>query len=381
MLVAIGAFALLAATTSTGDRDTAFAAPGDKVKLCHYDRNLQGPNAGPHVIEIDESAVEQHLANHVKAEGFVGDDFIIENEADLARCIGDNGPEVDGTTLVITKECTGGVTGGSFDIVLSGDIEDSFTLGCDGSTDPIEVDAGASLTVSETTTGFETSFRGACDGDGSVILVEDVENTCVVSNAELTTLTILKECVGDVTSEDGPFNFELTGSINDTFSIDACDGTHEVVGINADDTGVLVETNTGFETSFRGDCDGDGSLVIIENDDNVCVVTNGSVEDGDGNGENGDNGDGNGTTVVTPTADEIPTIVISPSVEEVAGVSQEQVTAPESAVLGVQALPATGNGGLLGDSGGLPWQAVLGLAGIVLGSLGFGIMKHQTRHS
>jgi hypothetical protein len=246
------------------------------------------------------------------------------------------------------------------------------------------VEAGASLTVSETTTGFETSFRGACDGDGSVILVEDVENTCVVSNAELTTLTILKECVGDVTSEDGPFNFELTGSINDTFSIDACDGTHEVVGINADDTGVLVETNTGFETSFRGDCDGDGSLVIIENDDNVCVVTNGTVEDGDGNGENGDNGDngdGNGTTVVTPTADEIPTIVISPSVEEVAGVSQEQVTAPESAVLGVQALPATGNGGLLGDSGGLPWQAVLGLAGIVLGSLGFGIMKHQTRHS
>src|SRR5262245_19970804 len=48
----------------------------DFVVICHYDRNDQGPNAGPHTITISVNALDQHLANHVKKEGFIGDDSI-----------------------------------------------------------------------------------------------------------------------------------------------------------------------------------------------------------------------------------------------------------------------------------------------------------------
>ena len=48
-----------------------------------------------------------------------------------------------------------------------------------------------------------------------MILEKGVENTCVVSNAGLTTLTIQKECGEGV---EGPFSFELAGTINDTFT-------------------------------------------------------------------------------------------------------------------------------------------------------------------
>ena len=36
----------------------------------------KGPNAGPHTITINANALDHHLLNHVKAEGFVGDDHV-----------------------------------------------------------------------------------------------------------------------------------------------------------------------------------------------------------------------------------------------------------------------------------------------------------------
>ena len=44
--------------------------------ICHYDRNQQGPNAGPHTITVNANALDHHLLNHVKDEGFVGDDHV-----------------------------------------------------------------------------------------------------------------------------------------------------------------------------------------------------------------------------------------------------------------------------------------------------------------
>jgi hypothetical protein len=63
-------FAAQGSGQSAGNRNDNF------VVICHYDRNDQGPNAGPHTITINANALAQHLANHVKAEGFVGDDHV-----------------------------------------------------------------------------------------------------------------------------------------------------------------------------------------------------------------------------------------------------------------------------------------------------------------
>jgi hypothetical protein len=50
----------------------------DFVVICHYDRNQRNRNAGPHTIRIDASAMSHHLRNHVKGEGFSGDDYVGE---------------------------------------------------------------------------------------------------------------------------------------------------------------------------------------------------------------------------------------------------------------------------------------------------------------
>ena len=84
-----------------GGRTPAQAESEDKLSICHYDRNQQGPNAGPHVITISANAIDQHLANHVKKEGFAGDDFIVENEADMAACLA-------GATTTATATATSG---------------------------------------------------------------------------------------------------------------------------------------------------------------------------------------------------------------------------------------------------------------------------------
>ena len=70
---AIGAGAALA---DQGSGASAASRNDDFVVICHYDRNTGGPNAGPHTITINVHALDQHLANHVKKEGFVGDDHV-----------------------------------------------------------------------------------------------------------------------------------------------------------------------------------------------------------------------------------------------------------------------------------------------------------------
>ncbi len=69
-LFAGGAFASQGSGGSADNRNDTF------VVICHYDRNQQGPNAGPHTITVNTNALDHHLLNHVKAEGFVGDDHV-----------------------------------------------------------------------------------------------------------------------------------------------------------------------------------------------------------------------------------------------------------------------------------------------------------------
>ena len=52
------------------------------VTLCHYDRNDQGPNAGPHTIQVDAHAVDHHLTNHTRTNDYMGDDHLGECEDD-----------------------------------------------------------------------------------------------------------------------------------------------------------------------------------------------------------------------------------------------------------------------------------------------------------
>jgi len=77
-IAAIGISALIAgeAFAAQGSGQSADSRADDFVVICHYDRNQQGPNAGPHTITVNANALDHHLLNHVKDEGFVGDDHV-----------------------------------------------------------------------------------------------------------------------------------------------------------------------------------------------------------------------------------------------------------------------------------------------------------------
>lgn len=83
-ILGAAAFSILAVATLTAGAANAAQGSGksadnrndDFVVVCHYDRNLKGPNAGPHTITINANALDKHLENHVKAEGFIGDDHV-----------------------------------------------------------------------------------------------------------------------------------------------------------------------------------------------------------------------------------------------------------------------------------------------------------------
>ena len=77
-VAAVGVSAVFAgsAFAAQGSGKSAAHRNDNFVVICHYDRNQQGPNAGPHTITIDVNALDHHLQNHVKAAGFVGDDSV-----------------------------------------------------------------------------------------------------------------------------------------------------------------------------------------------------------------------------------------------------------------------------------------------------------------
>jgi hypothetical protein len=75
-VLAFSALAVSQAFGAAGSGQSADTRNDEFVVICHYDRNQQGPNAGPHTITINVNALDHHLENHVKAEGFEGDDSV-----------------------------------------------------------------------------------------------------------------------------------------------------------------------------------------------------------------------------------------------------------------------------------------------------------------
>jgi len=80
VLAVIGVGASLVAVNqafgAAGSGQSADTRNDDFVIICHYDRNEQGPNAGPHTITINANALEHHLENYTKTNEFMGDDFV-----------------------------------------------------------------------------------------------------------------------------------------------------------------------------------------------------------------------------------------------------------------------------------------------------------------
>jgi hypothetical protein len=191
----------------------------------------------------------------------------------------------DDATLRLTKECAASYTG-TFTINVKGSGTDSAfdetrQVAC-GNTATLTVDSGVEYTVSEVgASGYDVSIRGACDGDGTVTFPfqGSLSGTCTIRNVAASvpsTLTLKKECTN---FSEGTFTINVTGTGVDTDREVAC-GQTATVNVTSGVTYTVSETDaTGYNTSIRGACDGDGTVRFPFQGGytGTCVVSNTAV--------------------------------------------------------------------------------------------------------
>ncbi|MCC7364444.1 MAG: hypothetical protein IT303_08725, partial [Dehalococcoidia bacterium] len=131
--------------------------------------------------------------------------------------------------------------------------------------------------------GYESSIRGACDGDGSVTLVAGESYTCVVRNDDSgstgnASLTIIKELVNDDDgiAAEGDFTISVSRGGTEVES-DSGSATGVTYSLPAGDYVVAEGPHPGYESSIRGACDGDGTVTLAAGESYTCTVRNDDI--------------------------------------------------------------------------------------------------------
>jgi hypothetical protein len=228
------------------------------------------------------------------------------NACDLDGLVTANGEDLQcdvintGSVLLqVTKECLGEFAQTNFLIRVRE--PGGLTIGglngpCGATGTPFPVYADTLYQVTETNAGGDVDdvrYRGACDGDGTITpTTEQVEAgttlTCVVTNVNLVTLTVIKDCEPDDLA-GGPFLIELhresvdgTNNLETTFSLEC--GASDTFQIDDTVEYILREINppAGVEVTFGDDGGGefcsnvgdyDGRVVALGGN-TQCTVTN-----------------------------------------------------------------------------------------------------------
>lgn len=193
--------------------------------------------------------------------------------------------ETDQAGLTLQKDCLpADLEGDPFTIRVldeEDDIVHEVELDCGESSAEVLLERGVEYTVVETdpVSGSDVRYHGKCDGDGTLSFdADDPSGTCVVSNVLEASLRIEKEC-DPVGLSGGPFTVRV---LNPDDSVEAevevaCGATSAVITLDAGVEYTVIETDpaTGTDVSYRGQCDGDGTLTFTADDlEGTCVVRN-----------------------------------------------------------------------------------------------------------
>ncbi|HUR24688.1 MAG TPA: hypothetical protein VM327_01570 [Candidatus Thermoplasmatota archaeon] len=132
-------------------------------------------------------------------------------------------------------------------------------------------DAGPHL-VSETgMTGYTASFGGDCDSNGAVSLSPGDVKACTITNDDRRPLlTVVKMVVNDDggTSVVADANLFVDGG-------NVTSGAQN--GFDAGSHNVTENGPPGYQPTFSGDCDEDGTVVLLPGDVKTCVITNDDI--------------------------------------------------------------------------------------------------------
>ncbi|HEY4517236.1 MAG TPA: hypothetical protein VJG64_04830 [Candidatus Paceibacterota bacterium] len=189
----------------------------------------------------------------------------------------DNPATTGGLTVikVLPNDNGGSAVAGDWTYHVADDSQNSTTVSSGASNQF----AGGTYTVSETDgpAGYEATFSGDCDEDGSVTVVNGESKTCTITNDDIApTITLIKDVVKDNggTAEENAFGLSIGGTpvaSGETFPVDA----HVPVEImELGLTGYSFVSITGDEEcpSILG-----GTITLSEGDNITCTITNDDI--------------------------------------------------------------------------------------------------------
>jgi len=276
-------------------------------------------------------------------------------------------------TVRIMKECDFTDTTTDFVIDLTGPLpygDQSVTLNCGETSNPLTVQANTTYTVSETPpAGFdEPSIRGLCQGNGTFSLSAGASGTCVVHNSEsgvvsgTATLTINKHCDFGV-NRNKDFTFHIirlgVGGSDGVTSLGLIDpdtavqrfGIGDVTTLQCGESDtVTVDANVWYivfeEPSFQlrfplitGDCGTFGFVRLDSDVEGSCNFLNRVRDDNNvsGNHDDSDDNDNNVSAFVPPAAD-VQTVALVQSAPAVVNTTSAVVPLATQTV--AQAVPS-----------------------------------------
>ncbi len=138
------------------------------------------------------------------------------------------------------------------------------------------LDAGSYTVSEDEVDGYIGTIGGDCAADGSVTLLPGDDKTCTITNDDVAPgLTVIKQITNNNggTAVVADFTLHVMGSdqVDNTFT----SGAGENVPA---DTYVVSETGpTGYQSTFSGDCDSNGSVTLEVGDTKVCTITNDDI--------------------------------------------------------------------------------------------------------
>ncbi len=124
-------------------------------------------------------------------------------------------------------------------------------------------------TVSEgADSGYAATFGGDCNESGSVTLEENDTKTCMITNNDIAPkLTVMKVVINDNSGTKAAGDFPLF--VNDTMVVS---GEENTFGAGTYTVSEVQDEN--YTSTFGGDCDADGTVILNSGDVKSCMITN-----------------------------------------------------------------------------------------------------------
>ena len=245
---------------------------------------------------VDSSHLPLALGNSNTAIGGSSDfsfSSVVLNSGDNKTCIITN-DDIAPATLHIIKNVindNGGTAVATSAVIHvrngSGEVAGSPHAGAGSPGIAYTLDAGTYTVSEDVISGYAATFSGSCDANGNIVLAAGDNKTCVITNNDdapaLATLHIIK----NVINNNGGVAVASSAVIHvrDDYG-DVSGSPHAGAGspgiiysLTPGRYRIVEDALPGYNATFSGNCDNNGSIVLAAGEIKACTITNDDIAD------------------------------------------------------------------------------------------------------